>query len=131
MTIAIETTPLRVLVVDDHATIRIAIRTLLRKLGHRVDVAEDGRTAVDVACRDHYDVVLLDIRMPGMDGMEVVHRLRRHLPEGSGTRIFAHTAEAGLEDYALYRAAGVNDVLTKPVRTDDLVTAFGRWFPAT
>ncbi|MGP0070239.1 MAG: response regulator [Isosphaeraceae bacterium] len=129
MAIAVHSIPLRVLVVDDHTTIRIAVRTLLRKLGHQVDVAEDGRTALDVASRSHYDVVILDIRMPGMNGMEVVHRLRGHLPPGTSTRIFAHTADADLEDRAYYRASGVDDVLAKPVRMADLVTTFGRWFP--
>ena len=129
MAIATHSIPLRVLVVDDHATIRIAVRMLLRKLGHQVDVAEDGRAALEVACRGGYDVVLLDIRMPGMDGLEVVHRLRSRLPPGSSTRIFAHTADADHEDRAYYHAAGVDDVLAKPVRTADLVTAFGRWFP--
>jgi CheY-like chemotaxis protein len=129
MAIAVRSIPLRVLVVDDHATIRITVRMLLHKLGHQVDVAEDGRSALEVAGRGDYDLVLLDIRMPGMDGIEVAHRLRGDLPAGSTTRIFAHTAASGLEDHEYYRAAGVDDVIAKPIRMADLVSMIGRWFP--
>jgi CheY-like chemotaxis protein len=129
MAIAVPSIPLRVLVVDDHATIRITVRMLLHKLGHQVDVAEDGRSALEVAGRGDYDVVLLDIRMPEMDGIEVARRLRRNFSTGSGTRIFAHTAAASPEDHEHYRAAGVDDVLAKPIRLADLVSTIGRWFP--
>ena len=129
MASAIKTNSLRVLVVDDHPTIRRTVRILLGKLGHHVDVAEDGWVALEAACQGDYDVVLLDIRMPGMDGVEVVQQMRRRLPPESKTRVFAHTADTGSEEHAYFKAAGMDDVLLKPVRMADLETAFVRWFP--
>jgi CheY-like chemotaxis protein len=93
---------LHVLLVDDHATIRTAIGFLLRRLGHCVDVAADGTEALKATARHPYDLILMDIQMPVMDGLEATRRLHRRRPPGSGPRIFALTADATPEDRARY-----------------------------
>jgi CheY-like chemotaxis protein len=120
---------LRILLADGQATVRSAMGITLRSLGHDVDVVGDGGAALDAATENDYDAVLMDVHMPGMDGLEATQRIRSSKPAGSGPRIFAQTAEADGEDRSLYRRYGVDETLEKPVRYQDLVTVLNRWFP--
>lgn len=119
--------PLRILVADDDELIRAATRGLLQRLGYSVDVVTDGRQAVEAASCRRFDVVLLDVQMPGMDGMQAAARLRGE--HGADCpRIIGVSGES--EERESYEAAGMDGFLVKPIRLADLVLAIERHDPS-
>ena len=105
---------LRVLVVDDAEVNRIIAQALLDKMGHDSDAVESGLDAVERACTGRYDIVLMDIQMPDIDGEEAARRIRQRL--GTATpRIVALTAHSVPGDRERFMAAGMNGYLTKPI----------------
>ncbi len=113
---------LRILLVDDSAVIRRATSLLLGKRGHAVDEAADGRAAVEAAVAGDYDVVLMDLQMPGLDGLAATREIRRRR-RGPGPRIFALTASVVDEAVHDWADAGMDGVLTKPLDVDALADA--------
>nr|WP_294507311.1 PAS-domain containing protein [uncultured Rhodopila sp.] len=110
----------RVLLADDIAANQLVTATLLRREGHMVDVVGSGQDAVEAVKQTPYDLIFMDIFMPGMGGQEAA-RIIRSLPEPAGlTPIVALTANASDEDAAVFRAAGMDGVLGKPVSLADL-----------
>jgi PAS domain S-box-containing protein len=105
---------LQILVVEDNAINRQVLGDRLTRSGHRVTAAADGRTALRLAGERRFDVVLMDISMPGMDGLQVTAALRAAPGPNRTTPVIAVTAHALPEDRARYRAGGVADVVTKP-----------------
>jgi signal transduction histidine kinase len=118
--------PRAVLVVDDHEMNRRVAQRLLETLGMRVAVASDGDSALALAAAQTFDLVLLDLQMPGMDGYEVARTLRAR-PDGGGLRIIACSADAQQQTRAAAAAAGVDDFLAKPYRLHDLRDMLQRW----
>jgi len=118
---------LRVLVAEDNAVNqRLAVR-LLEKKGHAVTVARDGAEALEALRQNNYDVVLMDVQMPIMDGMEAVAQLRETEREsGRHTPVIAVTAHARREDEAECLAAGMDAFVTKPIRASELFSAIDR-----
>jgi CheY-like chemotaxis protein len=111
---------LAVLVADDIEMNRDIAAALLRNAGHHVQTAEDGATAVMMATTLDFDVILMDVRMPGVDGLEATRRIRR-LPGLRGeVPIIALTAKVSAEEVAACRAAGMSGHLAKPFRHDTL-----------
>ncbi|HST38216.1 MAG TPA: response regulator [Conexibacter sp.] len=112
--------PLRILVAEDNlVNQQVAIATLER-FGHRVDVAADGAEAVAAVHRQEYDLVLMDVQMPNLDGLEATRRIRMELEPEQQPRIVAMTANAFTEDRDACLAAGMDDFLTKPVAREDI-----------
>ncbi len=110
------TTPLRILVVDDNEINQVVACKFLQKLGCQVEVARNGREAVDSIAHVTYDVVLMDCEMPVMNGYEATQEIRRQ--EHTTTRhlpIIALTGHASSEDEQKCRQAGMDDVVTKPI----------------
>ncbi|MBW0116245.1 hybrid sensor histidine kinase/response regulator [Pseudonocardia abyssalis] len=120
--------PLRILVAEDHPVNQRLVQLLLAKLGQRADVVSDGVEALAAVARRDYDVVLMDVCMPELDGMEATRRIRRRL-RGSGPRIVAVTADALPGDREACLAAGMDDHLTKPLRPAELASALRRCVP--
>ena len=118
--------PLRVLVVDDVAVNRELLGEMLGRQGHEVLLAEDGAEAVELAARERLDVVLMDVQMPVMDGMEATRRIRRLPPPAGTVPILALTANVMESERQRYLAAGMNRCLTKPHRLDRAVRRPGR-----
>jgi CheY-like chemotaxis protein/HPt (histidine-containing phosphotransfer) domain-containing protein len=116
-------TPLRILLAEDNQVNQHVATLMLGKLGHRVDVAADGAEAVAAVHRVHYDVVLMDVQMPVLDGLDATRRIRAELPADRQPQIIALTASVLIEDRAACRAAGMDDYLTKPIRLYDLARA--------
>jgi CheY-like chemotaxis protein len=104
----------RVLVVDDNVDAAEALAMMLTSMGHEVQMANDGRLGVAMARAGHPDVVLLDIGMPGMDGIEAVRRLREG-GEGARMRVVAITGFGRQEDIRRSAEAGFDEHLVKPV----------------
>jgi CheY-like chemotaxis protein/HPt (histidine-containing phosphotransfer) domain-containing protein len=119
---------LRLLVADDHAVNQRLVRLHLTGLGHRADLVSSGTEAVAAVQRRAYDVVLMDVQMPDIDGLEATRRIRAHFG-GKGPWIIALTANAqpGAREACL--AAGMDDYLTKPLVAPDLLAALARAQP--
>jgi PAS domain S-box-containing protein len=120
-------TPLRILVVDDNEINQVVACKFLQKLGCQVEVARNGREAVDAIARATYDAVMMDCEMPEMNGYEATREIRRqehtttkHLP------IIALTGHASSDDEQKCRQAGMDDVLTKPMTLPTLRTKLER-----
>ncbi len=123
--------PLKILVVDDHAVIGTAVGIFLGRLGHQVDIVADGRTAVEAVTHGDYDAVLMDVLMPGMDGLEATRLIRQSDSHRHRPLIFAMSADDSRDDRAFYLDSGMNDSLPKPVLLPDLAALLERWFPAS
>ncbi len=119
----------RILLVEDEPVNQEASREIIESAGLSVDVAEDGRIAVDKARANAYDLILMDVQMPGMNGIEATQAIRA-LPGHARTPIIAMTANAFAEDRAACLAAGMNDHLGKPVRPAALYATLLRWLSA-
>lgn len=107
--------PLRVLVVDDIATNRELLRTMLTRMGHAPQLAESGIDAIAAVQREAFDVVLMDVNMPDMDGLEATRRIRAMGGLIAATPIYALTAGATAADRDRTVAAGMNAHVSKPV----------------
>jgi signal transduction histidine kinase/CheY-like chemotaxis protein/HPt (histidine-containing phosphotransfer) domain-containing protein len=118
--------PLHILLVDDNTTNQKLGLRLLSRLGYRADTAANGLEAVDAVERQAYDVVLMDVQMPEMDGLEATQRIRSQVVSARQPYIIAMTANAMNEDRNQCLAAGMNDYLSKPVRVDELIAALKR-----
>jgi len=112
--------PLRVLLAEDTPTNQLLVRHALQKRGHQVVVAGDGRTAVDCARRGQYDVILMDLQMPDMDGFEATAAIRR-LP-GKQPPIIALTAHTMVGDRERCLAAGMENYLSKPIDLKQMIS---------
>ncbi|HWL66844.1 MAG TPA: ATP-binding protein [Geminicoccus sp.] len=115
--------PLRVLVVDDVAVNRELLVEMLGRQGHQVDQAENGAQAVGMVTRGGYDLVLMDVQMPVMDGMEATRRIRRLDGPAAGVPILALTANVMASERKHYLSTGMNRCLTKPVVWPELFAA--------
>ncbi len=118
----------RVLLVEDNAINQEVALDLLREVGIRADLAGDGREAVEKARAHDYELVLMDVQMPVMDGLAATSAIRR-LPAYSTTPILAMTASVFVEEQSQCLEAGMNDLVAKPVEPEALFTALARWLP--
>jgi CheY-like chemotaxis protein len=107
---------------------KLALR-LLQRMGLEADVVEDGRAAVAAVEGGSYDVVLMDVQMPEMDGLEATRQIRSRWPDRP-LRIVGLTANAMAGDREACLAAGMNDYVSKPIRPEELEAAISRARPA-
>jgi PAS domain S-box-containing protein len=118
--------PLRLLVVEDNAINQKVAIKILERLGYRADLAADGLEAVDAVKRQHYDVLLMDVQMPNLDGLEATRQIRLELPAARQPQIVAMTAYASARDRDLCIAAGMDDYISKPVQIEEIVAVLVR-----
>lgn len=117
---------MRILIVEDSQSLARSVQTGLRKLGHAVDVVHDGPKGLSYARLNPYDLVLLDILLPGFDGLFVLRELRR---QGITTHVLLLTARDAVADRVAGLKAGADDYLVKPFAFEELVArveALGR-----
>jgi len=118
--------PLRILLAEDHITNQKLALYTLEKLGYRADVASNGLDALDALDRQDYDVILMDMQMPEMDGLEATRLIRGHLAGFHQPRIIAMTANVTTDDRQACFGAGMDDYLAKPIRIEELVAALNK-----
>ncbi len=121
--------PLNILLAEDHAVNQKLALLMLQKLGYRADVAANGLEVLEALERQPYDVVLMDVQMPDMDGLEATREIIRRWPSGTRPRIIAMTANALQEDREACYDAGMNDYVSKPIRVEELIAALSRSQP--
>jgi CheY-like chemotaxis protein len=118
--------PLRILLAEDNPVNQKLALRLLQRLGYRADVAGNGLEAIEALRRQQYDVVLMDVQMPEMDGLEATRAIHREWPAAQRPRIIALTANVMKEDQEACFAAGMDDYLGKPIRVEELMAALSR-----
>jgi signal transduction histidine kinase/ActR/RegA family two-component response regulator len=124
--------PCRVLLVEDNLVNQKVAQKMLEKLGASYDVAANGLLALERLACAHYDLVLMDLQMPEMDGFEATRHLRADPSfncENSQVPVVALTAHATNDHRTRCFEAGLNEFLTKPLRLDDLRRVFQKWLP--
>jgi signal transduction histidine kinase/DNA-binding response OmpR family regulator len=120
---------LRILLAEDNAVNQKLALRLLERMGLRADVVGDGAAAIAAVEGGAYDVVLMDVQMPQVDGLEATRQIRARFPD-RGIRIIGLTANAMAGDREACLAAGMDDYVSKPIRPDELETAIARARPA-
>ena len=125
--LAIDMVPSRLLVVDDVAANRELLRTVLSPFGHEITEASSGREAVELAHRRPFDLILMDVQMPGMDGLAATRTIRSSAELNHATPILAFSADVLAGQLATCMAAGMNDHIAKPIDLHSLISKIARW----
>ncbi|TNF62743.1 MAG: GAF domain-containing protein [Rhodobacteraceae bacterium] len=115
--------PLRILLAEDNLVNQKLALRLLEQMGYRADLASNGKEALESVARQTYDVVLMDVQMPEMDGLEASRRLNAQYGGTQRPRIVAMTANAMQGDREMCLEAGMDDYIAKPIRVDKLIEA--------
>ena len=121
--------PLRILLAEDNVVNQKLALRILQQMGYRADLASNGIEAVESVGRQVYDVVLMDVQMPEMDGLDAARQICARWEPHERPRIVAMTANAMQGDRDMCLAAGMDDYLTKPIRVDRLVEALSQVQP--
>ncbi len=122
----VQISPLKILLAEDNASSQKVALQILMRLGYRADVAANGLEVLQALERQPYDLVLMDVRMPEMDGLEATRVIRQRWPD-DGPKIVAITAFALEGDREMCLAAGMDDYVSKPIRKDELAAALGKY----
>jgi signal transduction histidine kinase/CheY-like chemotaxis protein len=118
--------PLRILLAEDNVVNQKLAMRLLQQMGYRADLASNGIEAIESVQRQTYDVVLMDVQMPDMDGLEASRKITARWRQQERPHIIAMTANAMQGDRDMCLAAGMDDYLTKPIRVERLVEALNQ-----
>lgn len=123
----VDARPLHILLAEDLVVNQLLVRAILERAGHRVDIAIDGAAALAAVQRTTYDLVLMDVQMPGMDGLEATRAIRA-LPSVAGRiPIIALTANALPSEVERCHKAGMNEHIAKPIEASHLIATLARW----
>lgn len=118
--------PLRILVAEDNPVNQKVALGLLKKIGHVAEAVADGKQAIEALARESYDIVFMDCQMPEMDGYKATEAIRRKEGLGRHTWIIALTANTMSSDREACIAAGMDDYVAKPIRSDALAASISR-----
>lgn len=119
--------PLRVLLAEDNYTNQELVVTLMKKMGYLIDAVENGRKVLEIMEHKTYDIVLMDIQMPVMNGIEATQAIIEKFPENSRPYIIAITANAMPGDRERFLEAGMCDYISKPIRFKDVQEILVKW----
>jgi signal transduction histidine kinase/CheY-like chemotaxis protein/ligand-binding sensor domain-containing protein len=117
--------PLEILVAEDNAINQKVILQTLKKLGYQADLAATGKEVIDVIAHKQYDMILMDVQMPEMDGLQATRYIRDHATYQPV--IVAMTANAMAEDREICITAGMNDYLSKPIKIEEMIAVLAKW----
>lgn len=117
----------RILLAEDSPTSRRVALQLLKRLGYQADAVGDGRQVLTALREQHYDIVLMDVQMPELDGLETARQIRREWGLPAAPRIIAMTTSSQPADHDSCFAAGMDDYLCKPIRLESLRSVLQRW----
>ncbi|MDG0812589.1 ATP-binding protein [Cohnella rhizosphaerae] len=120
--------PLQILVAEDNKINQLVMLKILEKLGHRVLIAEHGNEAVEAASREAFDLIFMDVQMPGVDGIEATRMIRDRLPAETCPIIVAVTANALKGDRERFMAAGMDEYMSKPIYKSLVKEMIGKFF---
>lgn len=124
-------TPLEILVAEDYGPNQAVLRRQLVRLGHRVEIVDNGALALERWQAGHYDLIFTDVNMPVMDGLALARAVRQQeQTRGGHIPVIAITAATGADELRRCRAAGMDDALTKPLTLDGLRDVLDRWVVA-
>ncbi|MEM9986524.1 MAG: response regulator, partial [Bacteroidota bacterium] len=119
--------PLRILLAEDNLVNQKVATRMLQLMGYRIDVVGNGKEAVEAVTRQSYDLLLLDIQMPEMDGLEACKRIRETLPPSRQPFMVALTANAMAGDREKYLSNGMDAYLSKPIKRGELGERLSQW----
>ena len=119
--------PMRILLAEDNITNQDLVITLLSKMGYKIDAVENGRKVLEMMERKKYDIILMDIQMPVMNGMEATKAICEKYPESERPKIIAITANAMPGDRERYLETGMVDYLPKPIKFKDVQAVLIKW----
>ncbi len=119
--------PLRILSAEDNPTNQELVVTVMKKMGYTIDAVENGKKALEIMEHKSYDIILMDVQMPIMNGMEATHEIIAKYPESERPYIIAVTANAMPGDRERFLEAGMVDYLSKPIRFKDVQDVLIRW----
>ena len=109
-----------ILIAEDDESNRKVTYAMLKHLGYRADAVSNGREALLALKQNHYDIILMNLRMPEMDGIEATRLIREHCPPSHQPKIIALTAHVLPNSREICLEAGMNDFIAKPVKMNDL-----------
>jgi CheY-like chemotaxis protein len=112
--------PLRILIAEDNAVNRLVACRMLNQLGYSADMAQTGREVLQLTEAAHYDLILMDLHMPDLDGLQATEQLRARARRGTEPRIVGFSASVLPEDRDRCLRAGMDDFATKPIRLEEL-----------
>ncbi len=121
----------RILIAEDNPSNQMVARRMLERLGYQADVVPNGSLVLEAFAEHTYPMVLMDIRMPKMDGTEATRRLRSTLPAEDQPAVIALTGLASEDERKMCITAGMDDLLAKPFRIEDLQDKIEQWLPTT
>jgi len=119
--------PIRILLAEDNSANQLVTKTMLKKVGYHIDVVSNGAEAVKAVHDLPYDVVLMDVSMPEMDGLQATAKIRSFQSRKANIPIIAMTAHAMQQDKEKFFAVGMNDFIPKPASKKDILTVLDRW----
>ena len=119
--------PMNILIAEDNTINQKLIVRILKILGEEVDIANNGLEALNAALKKKYDIVLMDIQMPEMDGYEATRRIRTEVSKTDQPIIIAMTANALQGDREKCLEAGMNDYMSKPILIDEVKRIIKKW----
>jgi CheY-like chemotaxis protein len=120
--------PMQILIAEDNVINQQVIQYILQKLGYAPTIVQNGREAVDTAAEGDYDIILMDLQMPEMDGLEATRMIRERATDRQPV-IIALTANAMEGDEEECLSAGMNDYLGKPVKLEEVIDKLQKWAP--
>ena len=119
--------PLKILLAEDNAVNQKLATRLLERMGYRADIAANGLEVIAALERQRYDLILMDVQMPEMDGLDATRHIRREFESTVQPRIIAMTANAMQGDREMCLEAGMDDYVSKPIQVKDLQAALEHW----